>query len=81
MHLGQLTGSRNYTDAAAHLVAALADGYLGWQEGKQPMEALLRNGTFSAPAGHHSTGLMWGDYYFLDAISQLLPLANATCAQ
>jgi len=78
--LGQLTGSQNYTDAAAALVAALAEGYLGW-EGPQPVEALLRNGAFSVPGGHHSTGLIWGDWYLLDALSQLLPVANATCAQ
>lgn len=80
VRLGQLTNSQNYTDAAAALVAALADNYLGW-EGPQPVEALLRNGTFSVPGGHHSTGLIWGDWYFLDALSQLLPVANATCAQ
>lgn len=78
LRLGQLTGSANYTDAGAALVEALADGYMGWQ-GPKPLESILREGTFNAPKGSHSTGLIWGDWYFLDALSTLLPIANATC--
>ncbi|KAL4448133.1 hypothetical protein ABPG75_005352 [Micractinium tetrahymenae] len=81
LRLGPLAEEPLYTAAGAQHVASLADGYLGWEGGGQRVAAVLRNGTFNAPKGLHSTGLSWGDWYFLDALSTLQRLGNSTaCA-
>lgn len=73
LRLGALADEPRYTEAGVELLAALADGYLGWEgPQEQRVEALLREGSFNVPAGHYGTGLIWGDWYFLDALSQLL---------
>ena len=71
LRLGELSGEERYSGAGAALLASLAGGYLGWEagQGRQPLAALLRNGTFNVAKGSHSTGLIWGDYYILDALA------------
>lgn len=78
LRLGELTGYEKYTTTGIKLVEALASKYLGWQLPGQQVESVLRNGTFNVPFDHHSTGLIWGDWYFMDALSQLLLAANGT---
>lgn len=73
-------GNGTYAAAGLGLLQALADGYLGWDAAEgQRVEALLREGSFNVPKGLHSTGLIWGDYYFLDALAQL-SWGNGTAA-
>ena len=53
---------RRYWDAGAGLVAALADGHLGWHQERPRLESLLANGTYHVPKGEGlGVGLIWGE--------------------
>ena len=55
-----------YLTAARRMLSALASSrYLA--EGTSN-RAVLRHGTYSKPHGRFDTGLIWGDYYFLEAL-------------
>ncbi len=55
-----------YLTAAKGILASLSStAYLA--EGT-PGEAILLHGTYNRPRGKFDTGLVWGDYYFLEAL-------------
>ena len=63
-----------YLAAARRMLFALASSrYLA--EGTSN-RAVLRHGTYSKPHGRFNTGLVWGDYYFLEALLRLRRIAT-----
>lgn len=61
-----------YLAAGARLLRALAaPPYLSTHPGEPN---LLREGTGNLPSGDHSTGLIFGDYYFLEAANRCAAL-------
>src|SRR5262249_6096001 len=63
------TRKATYANAAAKILFRLAtSNYLaGTTEG----EALLKHGTSNRPANNDNTGLVYGDYFFLEALLKL----------
>jgi unsaturated chondroitin disaccharide hydrolase len=61
--------------AAERLVVALASPRYLVTDG--PEAAILREGTEAAPAGHSRSGLVYGDYYFLQALVRMVRRARA----
>jgi unsaturated chondroitin disaccharide hydrolase len=59
---------RRYVGAARDILASLASGYLA----RGPaVEAVLLHGTYNRPDGRADSGLVWGDYYLLEALLRL----------
>jgi unsaturated chondroitin disaccharide hydrolase len=72
IQLGQLESdasrSARYLGAARTILSSLSSGaYLA--EGTTN-KAILLHGTYNKPGGKYDTGLIWGDYYFLQALSR-----------
>jgi unsaturated chondroitin disaccharide hydrolase len=70
LELSQLDPDRahreHYRDTAERMLIALSSpAYLA--EGT-PSQAVLLHGTRNKPGGSFDTGLVWGDYYFLEAL-------------
>jgi len=82
---GDVKAAARYRTAAENMLRALAVGCLatpghgGTQQGPQ-LDSILRNGTVAAPQGSHSTGTIFGDYYFLDALALLAEEAGVDVA-
>src|SRR5262249_47425418 len=67
--------AQNYAATARSILLALsAPPYLSEGSGS---EAVLLHGTANKPAGSSDTGLIYGDYYFLEAMLRLRRLAPA----
>ena len=61
--------SRLYASAAKRILKSLADHYAVWD---QRDEAILLHGTGHYPAGKNiDVGLIYGDYYFVEALAKL----------
>ena len=59
---------RRYVAAAREILASLTSGYLASGQGS---DALLLHGTYNRPDGRADSGLVWGDYYLLEALLRL----------
>ena len=72
LRLAQLSSNQTYAEAGAAMLNSLTASYLGsTAPAPLALASVLRNGSWTVPGGHHSTGLIWGDYYFLDALAVL----------
>ncbi|KAL4448152.1 hypothetical protein ABPG75_005371 [Micractinium tetrahymenae] len=77
LRLGLLAGEPHYTAAGLRITQALTRRYLARPTTPGPaLASVLRNGTWSAPAGNFATGLIWGDYFYLNALVLLQRLAE-----
>ncbi|HWO54038.1 MAG TPA: glycoside hydrolase family 88 protein [Paenibacillus cookii] len=61
---------QTYLDAAGRLVRALDEQYGAWD--REDEEGLILSGTSNLPGGVHiDTPLIYGDYFFVEAVSRL----------
>jgi len=64
-----------WTDAAINLLSHITT--LAWRPAWQ---SLLSNGTVNMPAGNSLTGIVYGDYYYIKAGTDLVTMGLATCS-
>ncbi|KZT11587.1 glycoside hydrolase family 88 protein [Laetiporus sulphureus 93-53] len=69
-----VTGSEYYLNAAVELLRN--NTALAWRPAWQ---SLLANGTVNNPEGNNLTGIVYGDYFFVEAGNTLLSLGMLTC--
>lgn len=77
LRLGPLAGERRYAAAGLRITRALTQRYLASPAAPGPaLASVLLNGTWSVPAGNYATGLIWGDFFLLDALVLLQRLTE-----
>ena len=66
LDLSALSGKKRFRDVAINILNSLCDNYLSNEEG------ILKHGCFYKPAGMGvDESLIWGDYYFIEAIMKM----------
>ncbi|KAG8726081.1 hypothetical protein FRC12_023723, partial [Ceratobasidium sp. 428] len=73
-HLGNSTGAAYYNEKAVKL---LTDNFKF--AFKPTWDSILSNGTSNNPQNNKNTGLIYGDYYALQAGNTMLKLGLASC--
>ncbi|KAF7796909.1 hypothetical protein EIP86_008094 [Pleurotus ostreatoroseus] len=68
------TGADYYTNAAIELIANMTA--LAW---RPEWQSLLANGTVNNPELNNLTGIVYGDYYFVNAGNELISLGLIDC--
>ncbi|KZT61518.1 glycoside hydrolase family 88 protein [Calocera cornea HHB12733] len=73
------SGAAHWQQAAISLLSSTVQ--MGWQPGSE-WDSLLSNGTVNnrADPPNNDTGIIYGDYYFIEAGNRLLELGLATCS-
>jgi hypothetical protein len=59
-----------YADSADSIIASLSSS--SYLAGGRPTQAILLHGTQDRPRGNYDTGLVFGDYYFIEALLRQL---------
>jgi len=76
--LGQLdtetTRRPTWITAATQIISNMTA--LAWDPAWQ---SLLSNGTVNMPANNYLTGIVYGDYYFVQAGNELIQMGLASC--
>jgi len=68
------SASKKWSDAAIEIINRMAA--LAWRPSWQ---SLLANGTVNKLANNFLTGIIYGDYYFIEAGNALLEMGLAVC--
>lgn len=68
LRLADAAGDPEYLEAAYEILSALASGYLSSEALPPQPASILVHGTANVPAGEFDTGLIYGDYYALQAL-------------
>lgn len=69
-----ITGSTYYLNAAIQLLGV--NTKLAWRPAWQ---SLLANGTVNNPEGNNLTGIVYGDYFFVQAGNELVSMGLMSC--
>ena len=65
LDLSELSGKEEFRDGAISILNSLCDNYLSGKE----KDGILKHGCFHKPENMGvDEGLIWGDYYFIEAI-------------
>ncbi|KAI0082871.1 d-4,5 unsaturated-glucuronyl hydrolase-like protein [Panus rudis PR-1116 ss-1] len=74
LHPPNVAGSGAYIKAASNIIKSMTA--LAW---KPSWQSLLANGTVNNPAHNNLTGIVYGDYYFIQASNELVSMGLAKC--
>jgi len=69
-----IAASKKWSDAAIEIINRMTA--LAW---RPTWQSLLANGTVNKPANNSLTGIIYGDYYFIQAGNALLEMGLAAC--
>lgn len=68
LDLSDISGKKEFRDVAINILNSLCNNYLSYDE----EEGILKHGCFHKPKNMGvDESLMWGDYYFIEAIMKL----------
>jgi len=67
-------GAKYWSDAAVNILSHAID--FAWQP---EWPSLLSNGTINKPSNNFDTGIVYGDYYLVEAGNQLVSMGLAKC--
>lgn len=74
-HLAKLTNNEEYSNAATKILTSLATQWTSKTAPWTPKPwSILRNGTSNYPRNEYAQGLVYGDYYVLEALHELLSM-------